>query len=172
MRQIWNLVKISPTASLRNLPKLKEGFFYVLAVENYWSSNPSRALRDNLEVMAKDLGDNVLIILEDIATRNKVREVFGTNMLLEPVLIITREPPMHWVENISASDDGIKLALGGLDYDSTVRVLMQLSRLLNNPDDKIFRKLDWTARVERIKSVVKKVPVLSILSTFAGIALG
>ena len=85
---------------LKDVPHLHTNHFYLLAIENKWKTEASKAFDDNKETFSYELGANMLVEVSDTTDLDELRDKFKTKIQQEPAIIITQKHPNlinHWL---------------------------------------------------------------------------
>jgi len=128
--------------------EIPEGYrLYVIYIANVFGNVAEKVICEEFERIAESLGSSNLIA-KLLSWPGKVRDV-------RPVLIVIDRHPDKWV---SLEHKMIKIQLGKLNTEEDVRnFLAKFIQYLRKEDT---GGLSWQVRLERLKQVVKPLPII------------
>ncbi len=162
MIKLQSLVELSPHQEIGEVPILDEDSLYVFLLQTEWKTMVRKALEDNTEVFAEAIAGNVLINIRDAGLRDNLVEMLEVEAIARPLLLLTPIHPKNWGPDLT-DDKAIQVRLGYLSgYEEAVQYLQRISGIIAFSGRGKTRKLSWDQKVEKIKGISKKVPILNI----------
>jgi hypothetical protein len=150
---------------LSQVPEVKEGLLYLFLLQSEWHTQQRKAIENNLHVFSEKLGENIIIPIEDKCHREELRGVLKSDDREEPTILVTPIHPSKWPAVLTA-DRAIQLRIGKLsDYNEVVNYLQAFIKIMENHSGDLD-SISWMDKVQRIKSISKKVPVLNLTGLF------